>query len=269
LHPTVTTLVRRLVDDLPGVLGGDLVGLYLYGSAVSGGFDPGVSDIDLLAVTGTDADQLDLDRLDLMHRSIVASSPEWADRIEIVYIGRVALGSFRTSAGSLAVISPGEPLHVTGPVSDWFQNWFLVRDTGIALFGPPAEHVIPPIDRGEFLAAVARYAGWVGTRTQIDVSSGALAYDVLSMCRALRTVRTGVQCSKEEGAAWTRQRMPDWAWLIDAALRCRLSRGTTGFDDEQTRTAAKRLIRLLAAEVQDSAPADRPPAPDADREADP
>lgn len=65
-----------------------------------------------------------------------------------------------------------------------------------------------------------------------------------------------MHCSKQEAAAWTTERMPEWAWLIDAALRSRMSRGTTGFDDEQTRTDAQRLIRLLADEITGSMSAD-------------
>ena len=39
-------LLDELVADIRGVIGDDLLGLYLYGSAVTGGFDPGASDID-------------------------------------------------------------------------------------------------------------------------------------------------------------------------------------------------------------------------------
>jgi hypothetical protein len=43
--------------------------------------------------------------------------------------------------------------------------------------------------------------------------------------------------------------MPEWAWLIDTALRCRLSGGRTGFDDEPTRAAARTFIALLVDET--------------------
>jgi hypothetical protein len=119
-----------------------------------------------------------------------------------------------------------------------------------------AADVIPPIARVEFVAAVVRYADWLRQRNCDDLGPGSLAYAVLSLCRALRTVRTGVPCSKQEAVAWTRQRMPEWAWLIDAALRCRMSRGTTGFDGEPTRTAAETFIRLLGDEITGSMSAD-------------
>ena len=113
------------------VLGEGLVGIYVYGSYVSGGFDPGVSDLDLVAVTSGEVDGIDLPGLDLMHSDFVSRHPEWSDRIEVVYVGLAALRSFRTSSGPLAVISPGEPFHLRDErVVEWLQNWYLIRETG-------------------------------------------------------------------------------------------------------------------------------------------
>jgi predicted nucleotidyltransferase len=249
-HPALASLLEALVSDIRAVLGDELVGLYLWGSAVSGGFDPGVSDLDLVAVTSSEVGEIDLAGLERMHLDFVRRHPEWSDRLEIVYIGRTTLQSFRMSAGSLAVISPGEPFHV--PVerpAAWLQNWYLLRETGVTLYGVDAAAVVPPISRSEFVAAVVRYADEVRTRTNDEPSSGSLAYAALTLCRALHNVRTQAHCSKQEAAAWTSEQMPEWAWLIDAALRSRLSRGTTGFDGEQTRAAAQRFVGLLADEI--------------------
>lgn len=259
-HPTLEPLLETLVSNIRAVLGGDLVGIYLYGSAVSGGFEPGVSDLDVVAVISVEVEAIDLAGLEQMQLDIVSRNPEWSDRLEIVYIGWTTLQSFRTSGGSLAVISPGEPFHVVREVAEWLQNWYLVRETGVTLYGATAADVIPPIARVEFVTAVVRYADWLRNRNFADLGPGSLAYAVLSLCRALRTVRTGRPCSKQEAAAWTTERMPDWAWLIDAALRCRLSRGTTGFGDDQTRAAAQRFIGLLADEITGYLSADVPAA---------
>jgi hypothetical protein len=233
-----------------GALGDDLVGLYLYGSSVSGGFDPGVSDVDLVAVTSSEVQGIDLAMLERMHRRLVVRYPDWTDRVEVVYIGRATLHSFRTSAGSLAVISPGEPLHVREDrVVDWLQNWYLIRETGVTLYGADAATIVPPVAWSEFVAATVRYAEEVRSRSRVGAGAGALAYTILTMCRALRTVQAQTHGSKQEGATWARERMPDWAWLIDAALDCRLSRGTLGFHDEQSRTDAEIFITLLADEI--------------------
>ena len=250
-NSTVDVLLEDLVASINAVFGEELVGIYLYGSYVSGGFDPGVSDLDLVAVTAAAVDGIDLAGLERMHADVVDRHPEWTDRVEVVYVGSSALRSFRTSPGPLAVTSPGEPFHRRGePLVDWLQNWYLIRETGVALAGPPAATLVPPIAWNEFVGAAARYAAEISSRSLTNASPGSLAYSVLTMCRASMTVAAQQHGSKQEAAAWARERLPEWAWLIDAALACRVARGAVGFDDERARVAAVAFVGILAAEIQ-------------------
>jgi hypothetical protein len=243
-------VLEEVAAGVRAVLGDDLLGLYLYGSAVSGGFDRDVSDIDLVAVTAREVGSIDLDGLTQLHGAFADRHAAWDDRIEVVYIGRATLESFRTSHGKLAVISPGEGFHLSdGPVADWLQNWYLLRETGVPLYGPQPATFIPPIQWAEYVDALRRYADWLRAQHRESATPGMLAYAILSLCRALRTVRQGAYCSKQEGAAWVREHMPDAALLIDEALATRRSRGQTGFADAPSRAAASRLIDRLAAEV--------------------
>jgi Domain of unknown function (DUF4111) len=241
--------ITSLADALTAALAGDLVGLYAYGSVVSGGFDPGVSDLDLVAVTARDAVDLDLDVLDHVHRTFVADHPDWDDRLEVVYIGQGTLRDFRTSGADLAVISPGEPFHLSGPVRDWLQNWYLVRETGAAVAGKAAADVFPEIVLDEYLSAIAAYAGWLAAQNLEALPPGALAYAVISLCRALRTVRIRRPCTKQEGAEWAADIEPASASLIQTAWACRLSRGAIGLDDPATRTVAADFIRTHAEKI--------------------
>jgi hypothetical protein len=251
--PSVDALLEGLVASVQAVLGDDLVGVYLYGSYVSGGFDAGVSDLDLIAVTSREPEELDLEGLERVHDAFVSANPGWNDRLEIVYISRAALWSFRTSAAGLAVISPGEPFHLRDDrVVEWLQNWYLIRETGVVLHGPAAASLVPPISMAEFVAAAARYADQISRQSLDDASPGARAYAVVTICRALRTVETDAHASKQEGAAWAREQMPEWAWLIDKALRCRLAKGTLGFDDERTRAGAEEFIARVAARIEEA-----------------
>jgi predicted nucleotidyltransferase len=243
-------VARTLAGAIEGVLGDDLVAIYLAGSAVTGGFDPDVSDLDLVVVTAGPADGSDLAGLELMHREFAHRHPAWSDRIEAVYVGRSTLELFRTSNERLAVISPGEPFHVRDEAAAlWLQNWYLIREVGVSLVGPPASEVVPPISWPEFVGAIAAYAIELANRIDGDLSPGALAYEVLTVCRASMTIRTDRHVSKREGAAWVSERWPESAGLIDAALRCRNSRGAVGFDHARTQSAARALVHRLAAEI--------------------
>jgi len=243
----VVALLEELVADIRAGLGDDLVAIYVFGSYVAGDFEPGVSDLDLVAVSTRQLHEPELMTLDRMHMSFAGRHPEWSDRIEVVYIGVDALRSFRTSRGRLAVISPDEPFHLRDErPAEWIQNWFLVRETGVALFGPVATSLIPAIAWPEFVSAIRRYAREVAARSLDDVSPGQLAYNVLTICRALRAVETDTLSSKREAAAWVQEWDPDRAWLIGAALRCRLSGGTIGFNDPDSRSEAVAFIRQVA-----------------------
>jgi len=68
-----------------------LVGLYLYGSLTTNGFDPLRSDVDLLAVLSSDLTEPELNRLLAVHSDLVHHNPAWDDRIEVVYVPVPAL----------------------------------------------------------------------------------------------------------------------------------------------------------------------------------
>lgn len=245
-------LAPDFLDDLTAglrlALREDLVALYLYGSAVAGGFDPGVSDIDLLVVTAHSLDSPAVRRLGTLHRRTVEQRPEWDNRLELLYVDRGTLARFR-GGGRLGIIHPGEPFHLRDGVELWLPDFYVAREAAITLVGPPATVVIPPISWSEFAAATIAYAQEVAGRDLDHVPPGEVAYDVLTLCRALCTIRSERPCSKQEGARWVRARMPEWAWLIDAAERCRLSGGRVGFADAGARSAARGLIARLNAAI--------------------
>jgi streptomycin 3"-adenylyltransferase len=245
-------VVDDIVASLRGELADELAGIYLYGSMVVGGFEDDVSDVDLIAVTTVDASQLDLTKLGRMHDELVQIHSAWEDRIEIVYVGAATLRRYR-EGGPVAVISPGESLHLVDGADLWLQNWYLARLTSAALVGPARETMFPAISLDEFVAAVARYATEVKDRSLDSMGPGSRAYTVLTMCRAVRTVSTRNPCSKQEGATWTGRRYPEWRALIDGALTCRASGGRRGFDDPQTTFDAALFVRQIADEIAEIA----------------
>jgi hypothetical protein len=221
-------IVQPVLDDLIGgvqaALGSDRVtGAYLYGSVVSGGFDERNSDIDILVVVEQQLTHGDVERLGLLHRELVVRHPSWDDRIEVQYFPRQGLAEFKERSCGIAVISPGEPFHriVAGP--DWLQNWFDVQENGQTLLGPPAASVIPSISRDEFIAAIKVYATEIRdrTRSRTHPIRGAVAYAVLTMCRALYSCETGEQVSKADAAMWAQTRLPEWAPLIAYSMGIR------------------------------------------------
>jgi predicted nucleotidyltransferase len=73
----IKALLGRLTDEIRQSSNGSLVGLYVYGSLVTGDFDKDRSDIDLLVVIDSYLDGETFDRLDMMHARIVEDHPAW------------------------------------------------------------------------------------------------------------------------------------------------------------------------------------------------
>ena len=95
-------------------LGANLLGLYLFGSLPAGAFRPGKSDLDLVAVLGADVqDGGELEALNELHSGFVADHPDWRERVEVGYMSHAVLQTLgETPTGRIAVISPGEALHI-------------------------------------------------------------------------------------------------------------------------------------------------------------
>lgn len=144
-YPDIEELLSRLLCQIQRILDNNLIGLYLYGSLVTGDFDLEISDIDMLAVTLCDIDSQQFEQLRNMHNEVSTEYPKWDGRIEIQYLSANALQTFKTHQSQIAVISPGEPFNIKDAGIDWLINWYIVRQQGMVLFGPNPQTVIPPI----------------------------------------------------------------------------------------------------------------------------
>src|SRR5690348_14435156 len=103
---TVQPLDQHLCAAIQRELGSQLAGLYLFGSLVLGDFDPRRSDIDLLALTTEPLSDDQVAGLARMQDAFIAAQPQWAERLEILYLSLDILATFKTQPGPVARISP-------------------------------------------------------------------------------------------------------------------------------------------------------------------
>jgi hypothetical protein len=218
--PEVDHLLERLVDGQRAVLGPSLRGSYLFGSAATEDYEPGIGDVDTVAVLRATLTSGQLADLEALHGEIVDETPAWDDRVECVYLPSDALRNFRRGSWPAARIAPGEPFHTIELDPSWVLDWFPLRTLGVALWGPPPSTLVPPIAKAEYVEAVRRHLlGWRWTDDRAGRRSQ--AYAILTMCRGLRTIRSGELVSKREAARWGCEAMPGYADLIEAALAWR------------------------------------------------
>lgn len=216
--PAVGAVLGELRDRLLRLLGDKLVGLYVNGSLTLGDFIPAQSDLDLLAALSSDLDDNELQEIRRLHTEFVQEYPAWDDRVEVAYVSTKALRAFKSHPSSVANISPGEPLNVRMVGREWMIGYYLVREHGVTLFGPPPKDLIEDISREEFLDAVREsLAGWLGSMSP-SATRGPQRYAVLTICRSLYALRYGRVTSKRQAALWAEQELPEWVPVISRAL---------------------------------------------------
>jgi predicted nucleotidyltransferase len=248
-YPDIDELLNGLLASMRQILGQNLAGLYLYGSLVSGDFDREISDIDLLTVTAAPIDDREFEQLQIMHDEFVAKNPGWYNRLEIAYLSVAALKTFRAQASEIGIISPGEPFHRKEAGKDWLINWWLVREKGITLFGPPPTTFIDPISKEEFLQTVQDHTrSWREWVDHMQDRPGQ-AYAILTMCRALYSSAHGDQVSKKQAALWAQARFPQWAELIQKALLWRQTWRDQELDPEATFPETVRFVHFAIDQI--------------------
>ena len=199
--------LAELTSLLMSELGDRLIGLYLFGSLASGTFHEGWSDLDLFAVLIREVEEGDrFDALASLHTAFVSAHPAWAERIEVGYVSPAVLRSFTdVPSGSIAAISPGEPFHLREVGTGWLLNLYSVCTRGEILAGPPPLEVGPVVSASTFRRAVAnQLCQWkeIVRTPSVAYVPAQQGYIVVTLCRALYTLATGKQTSKEAAVAW-------------------------------------------------------------------
>ena len=251
IDPQIYTFLATLLTQMQLILGDKLVGLYLYGSLVMGDFDPTVSDIDVLAALASDLSAVEFATLDAMHQDLVAQNPQWEHRLEIAYLSLHGLQTFRTESSPIGIISPGEPFHIIQAGRDWLLNWYSVRERGVPLFGPLAPTIIAPIATAEFIQVVKEHVAHLHDWLKKDASRPSQAYAILTMCRAFYSCVFGEQVSKARAAEWTMEVLPEWAGLIQNALKWRLAWREPVTDPAATLPKTRHFVESMQQKIEE------------------
>lgn len=196
-------------DLLTDIVGAATRSVILYGSLSSGGFRPGRSDIDVLAVVDgglADPPAAALERL--VHRadtggavgidlhvvtSEVAEAPTRAPSLEL-HIGRYDGSSIHVEVERQVAASPDLPAEL-----------FMARADGRALQGAAPREVIAPVPADWI---VDRGRRWLLTWRSLTDDAENAAFMVLTACRIWRFAQEGVHCSKVRAARWALDRDP-------------------------------------------------------------
>jgi hypothetical protein len=152
-------------------------------------------------------------------------------------------------------VGPRMPLHLSTDAAAEPAHWFVIdlailREHGLALYGPPAHELVAPIPRRWLLDALGDGLAWHAA------NEPALHQSVLNAGRAWRFAAEGVWSSKDAAAGWVLARTED-PGLIQASLAIRHGDRSWRLDPARV----NRFVRGVQAWVQQAAARDLDPTP--------
>jgi hypothetical protein len=190
----LATYLDRVVERMRG-----LEAVWLVGSAATGAYVPGRSDVDVIGVSAgpLSEEEKRAIAIDLSHERL----PCPARKLELVIYTRAQLE--RPGGGILPELNlnTGAGEHSVEPAeSFWFVlDLAMARERGVSIHGPEPARLVGEVPRSVVLDALADSLDWYAREDSHSRSA------LLNAFRALRYVEDGVWSSKPEAAAWARQ----------------------------------------------------------------
>ena len=224
----INLFLQILLDNVRGVLGDYFVGMYLYGSLATGDFDPNKSDIDFLVVTSEKLPKSLISDLKTMHTRIYESGLEWSTRLEAAYIPIDAMRVYSPTGPACPLVNMNKLFNqneflVARPETNWVINRHVLYTKGVVITGSPLQSIIDPVRPEQLQEAALTYLrdDWEPWTHNPDlfVGEGYQPFVVLTMCRALYTLKHGTVASKLRSAEWVIANLDrKWTKLINQAM---------------------------------------------------
>jgi len=218
LPADIALLLDRLRDAL--LARGGLVGVYLYGSLVTGDFSPARSDIDVLVLLEREPDEAATGELRELHTAL-ASSADPAGRLHCLYVSaqdaadparlRAYWFGTRMTQWQVKVLTQAE-----------------LAAAGVALYGPWPPPGLGPVAVGDLQAAVREeitgYWRRIARRRRCWLQDTWVDFGLITLPRAEAVLTTGDLITKSEAI----RRLPGFG--VPAALEDQIRRRRDGQD---------------------------------------
>jgi hypothetical protein len=213
-------LLTELVEGVRAALRGNFIGAYLQGSFAVGDADEH-SDVDFIVVTNDEVTQEQRAELQALHQRLYEQPTPWAQHLEGSYVPRRTIRRLDPDRRPLLYLDNGATEFTLDNHDNTAVVRWSLREHGVVLAGPAPRELIDPVSadqlREDVRWALNEWAVWYRSLRSIDRRS--LAVAVLSLCRVLHTLATGVVGSKRVAGKWALGELDrDWEPLISWAL---------------------------------------------------
>jgi hypothetical protein len=235
LPADIQSIGAAFSGGLAAILDDKLYGVYLYGATV---FEDGgpAQDVDCHVILRSGLTEEEQDRIRGLHRRLATTHPPLGGELDAYYI---LLADARR---------PDVPQHQLWPdIYDW--SWALhcahIRAGYYAtLYGPAPVAIFPAPEWPAVAAALDHELDFITRNLQYP------AYGVLNLCRILYSFQTGdVAVSKRFCGRWFSGVYPQWAGLIEAAIRHYDGRATTA-DEARLGQELGRFLEFTSGQIE-------------------
>ncbi len=244
LPKEVVPLLEKHAQILFDVLGNKLVGIYVHGSSVMGGFTATQSDFDYLAVVSEPLTPEERQKLSSAFLEIYGQNVP-AKGVEMSIISEKFAGKdFRYPTPYEFHMGTQEQIQFHGlphkeemTDPDLAAHLTIVKKRGLCVYGKSIEEVFIDIPREYYLDSIAKDSEESFQNIQSKTGNGECVvpnYAVLNFCRVLAFVQENLITSKVEGGEWALKNLPKkYCPIISAALQEYQNTGTSEKIDGQ------------------------------------
>lgn len=244
----------QFTQESERILGDNLVGVYLHGSAVMGCFKPEKSDVDLLVVVNEEpTDTVKRAFLDMVV-SLNETGP--AKGIEMSVVRRGVCKPF-------VYPTPFE-LHFSKMHLDWYrsnpENYIakmkgtdrdlaahitVIRARGVCLCGAPIEEVFGEVPAEDYMDSL-----WYDIADAEDDIAEDTMYLTLNLARVLAFQKDGSVLSKKEGGEWGLKNLPEKYHMLLLGALSEYRGETPGYDISAAKEYAGAMLSLIRNNMQ-------------------
>ena len=199
----------------------NIIGIYIFGSLVYGGFDEKSSDIDLQVITKALLNEEEMEKIKNVHKEIIEINKIWGKRLEVSY---TPLFMFKEKV--IPVIPRpyynGKFYEKAGYGNEWIINNYLILNYGQKIYGEDFKTLLNyeiSIDNVKKSCVKDFYKEWnpkiKDEKWLLDYKNQ--AYIILNICRIIYTIKNNKIGNKLESAKWVKEKYIKWNSLIEEA----------------------------------------------------
>ncbi len=209
MYAEINELLQALVMQIQSILKNELIGVYIGGSLASNNFDCETSDIDCYIITTNGLSKNVLTKIEEMHKQFYSSKLHYAKKIEASYIPHKDI--LNVDSNSMRPYFNEGHFHLAQYGSNYVIELHVLRENGVTIVGPEIKNLIKELSPQNLKQAVKRNLNEYWKNILQDIPklnrSDYQVFAILTMCRTLYSLETGLITSKLVAAQWALQKL--------------------------------------------------------------